>query len=71
METILIAFSSGLIGSEAVTLFDCQDHPLIGWAHNMCRFLSGRQGDSTSNLERLKRAKKDFFQDARDTGDRP
>ncbi len=42
-------------------------HPVIGVAHNMPSVLFGAQGDTPWNLERPKRATKDFFQATSDT----
>ena len=60
MKTILITGSSGLIGSEAVEHFDRQGHRVIGVDNNMRRVFFGPQGDTTWNLERLKRSTKHF-----------
>jgi hypothetical protein len=43
---------------------------VIAVAHNMPSVRFGAQGDITWNLERLKRATKDFFQAASDTRER-
>lgn len=58
--TILVTGSNGLIGSEAVEFFDLQGHRVIGIDNNMRRFFFGPQGDTTWNLERLKRVTKHF-----------
>jgi CDP-paratose 2-epimerase len=57
---ILVTGSSGLIGSEAVEYFDSQGHRVIGLDNNMRRFFFGPQGDTTWNLERLKRSTSHF-----------
>ena len=60
MSTILVTGSSGLIGSEAVEHFDRQGHKLIGVDNNMRRVFFGDSGDTTWNLERLRRCTRNF-----------
>ena len=60
MKTILVTGSSGLIGSEAVEHFDRQGHRVIGVDNNMRQVFFGAQGDTTWNLNRLKRSTKNF-----------
>src|SRR5258705_12250523 len=60
MKTILVTGSSGLIGSEAVEHFDRQGHRVIGVDNNMRQAFFGAQGDTTWNLNRLKRSTKNF-----------
>src|SRR5579859_5876776 len=60
MKTILVTGSSGLIGSEAVEHFDRQGHQVIGVDNNMRRVFFGQPGDTTWNLERLRRVTLDF-----------
>jgi CDP-paratose 2-epimerase len=60
MKTILVTGSSGLIGSEAVEHFDKLGHLVIGVDNNMRQAFFGAQGDTTWNLQRLKRATKRF-----------
>jgi CDP-paratose 2-epimerase len=60
MKTILVTGSSGLIGSEAVEHFDRKGHRVIGVDNNMRQFFFGAQGDTTWNLNRLKRSTKNF-----------
>jgi len=60
MKTILVTGSSGLIGSEAVEHFDRQSHRVIGVDNNMRQVFFGAQGNTTWNLERLKRSTKNF-----------
>src|SRR5574340_99938 len=57
---ILVTGSSGLIGSEAVEYFDRQGHRVSGLDNNMRGFFFGRPGDTTWNLERLKRVTRNF-----------
>jgi len=60
MKTILVTGSNGLIGSEAVEHFDRQGHRVIGVDNNMRQIFFGTQGDTTWNLNRLKRSTKNF-----------
>jgi CDP-paratose 2-epimerase len=60
-KKILVTGSSGLIGSEAVEYFDREGHQVIGVDNNMRRFFFGAQGDTSWNLERLKRITKNFI----------
>jgi CDP-paratose 2-epimerase len=57
---ILVTGSSGLIGSEAVGHFDRQGHAVIGVDNNLRREFFGPAGDTTWNLERLKRTTSKF-----------
>jgi CDP-paratose 2-epimerase len=59
-KTALVTGSSGLIGSEAVSYFDARGDRVIGIDNNMRRLFFGEQGDTTWNLERLKRSTKRF-----------
>jgi CDP-paratose 2-epimerase len=59
-ETILVTGSSGLIGSEAVEHFDRQGHRVVGVDNNMRRVFFGAAGDTTWNLERLKKSTSRF-----------
>src|ERR1700758_4893049 len=60
MKTILVTGSSGLIGSEAAQHFDQQGHRVIGVDNNMRQVFFGAQGDTTWNLDRLKRSTSRF-----------
>ena len=60
MKTILVTGSSGLIGSEAVEHFDRQGHRVIGVDNNMRKVFFGAPGDTTWNLDRLKRSTRNF-----------
>jgi CDP-paratose 2-epimerase len=70
MKTILVTGSSGLIGSEAVEHFDRQGHRVIGVDNNMRQVFFGTQGNTTWNLERLKRSTKNFQHVSLDIRDR-
>jgi CDP-paratose 2-epimerase len=70
MKTILVTGSSGLIGSEAVEYFDRQGHRVVGVDNNMRRVFFGAQGDTTWNLERLRRSTKRFEHASIDIRDR-
>jgi CDP-paratose 2-epimerase len=59
-KIILVTGSSGLIGSEAVEHFDRQGHQVHGIDNNMRRLFFGEPGDTTWNLDRLRRISKDF-----------
>jgi CDP-paratose 2-epimerase len=56
----LVTGSSGLIGSEAVTYYDAQGHTVYGIDNNMRREFFGPQGDTTWNLERLRKSTRHF-----------
>ena len=60
LQNILVTGSSGLIGSEAVEYFDRQGHRVVGVDNNMRREFFGAGGDTTWNLERLKKCTKHF-----------
>src|ERR1700747_1930416 len=70
MKTILVTGSSGLIGSEAVEYFDRQGHRVIGVDNNMRQVFFGAPGDTTWNLNRLKRSTKNFQHASLDIRDR-
>jgi CDP-paratose 2-epimerase len=59
-KTILVTGSSGLIGSEAVAYFDRQGHQIVGVDNNMRRQFFGPPGDTTWNLDRLRRSTRRF-----------
>jgi CDP-paratose 2-epimerase len=67
---ILVTGSSGLIGSEAVEYFDRQGRRVIGVDNNMRREFFGALGDTTWNLERLKRVTRNFVPYDTDIRDR-
>jgi CDP-paratose 2-epimerase len=70
MKTILVTGSSGLIGSEAVEHFDRQGHRVFGVDNNMREVFFGAQGDTTWNLNRLKRSTRNFQHASLDIRDR-
>ncbi|MBN1654411.1 MAG: NAD-dependent epimerase/dehydratase family protein [Deltaproteobacteria bacterium] len=53
---VLVTGSSGLIGSEAVEYYDAQGNEVTGIDNNLRRDFFGPKGDTSWNLERLKRA---------------
>lgn len=57
---VLVTGSSGLIGSEAVTYFDTRGWIVHGIDNNMRRDFFGPDGDTTWNLERLRRTTRHF-----------
>src|SRR6266849_4902105 len=69
-KTVLVTGSSGLIGSEAVAHFDRRDCRVVGVDNNMRREFFGAPGDTTWNLERLKRTAKNFTHEDLDIRDR-
>src|ERR1700690_874083 len=69
-KVILVTGSSGLIGSEAVEHFDRQGHQVHGIDNNMRRQFFGAAGDTTWNLDRLRRATKQFTHHSIDIRDR-
>jgi CDP-paratose 2-epimerase len=69
-RTILVTGSSGLIGSEAVEHFDRQGHTVHGLDNNMRRIFFGEAGDTTWNLDRLRKVTKRFIHHQIDVRDR-
>ncbi|HEX3425226.1 MAG TPA: NAD-dependent epimerase/dehydratase family protein [Acidimicrobiales bacterium] len=57
---ILVTGSSGLIGSEAVRLFDARGHDVIGVDNNMRAVFFGPDGDTIANRVRLQEATSRF-----------
>jgi CDP-paratose 2-epimerase len=57
---VLVTGSSGLIGSEAVEHFDAKGHEVFGLDNNMRLEFFGPPGDTTWNLERLKKETRRF-----------
>ena len=69
-KTILVTGSSGLIGSEAVEHFDRQGHQVHGVDNNMRQVFFGDLGDTSWNLDRLRRVTKNFTHHNLDIRDR-
>jgi CDP-paratose 2-epimerase len=67
---VLVTGSSGLIGSEAVTYFDRLGWAVVGVDNNMRRDFFGPDGDTTWNLERLRRSTTRFDHHDADIRDR-
>src|SRR5215470_14735590 len=59
-KTLLVTGSSGLIGSEAVEHFDGQGYEVHGVDNNMRRVFFGDPGDTSWNLDRLRRVTQKF-----------
>ncbi len=57
---VLVTGSSGLIGSEAVLHFDRAGHQVFGIDNNLRREFFGPAGDTTWNLEALKKNTRQF-----------
>lgn len=57
---VLVTGSSGLIGSEAVLHFDRHGHQVFGIDNNLRREFFGPAGDTTWNLESLKKNTRQF-----------
>jgi len=70
MKRALITGSSGLIGSEAVVFFDQRGWEVHGIDNNMRRDFFGPDGDTTWNLERLRRITTRFTHHPLDIRDR-
>jgi CDP-paratose 2-epimerase len=69
-KTVLVTGSSGLIGSEAVEHFDRQGCKVHGVDNNMRRIFFGDPGDTTWNLDRLRRVTRNFTHHDLDIRDR-
>jgi len=67
---VLVTGSSGLIGSEAVAFYDGAGHDVTGVDNNMRAEFFGTAGDTTWNLERLKRSTTRFTHRDLDIRDR-
>jgi CDP-paratose 2-epimerase len=68
--TAIVTGSSGLIGSEVVTFLDERGWTVQGVDNNMRRDFFGEHGDTTWNLDRLRRETKRFRHNALDIRDR-
>jgi len=69
-RTAIVTGSSGLIGSEVVTFLDARGWTVQGVDNNMRRDFFGEHGDTTWNLERLRRETKRFSHNDLDVRDR-
>ncbi len=69
-KKVLITGSSGLIGSEAVVFFDQRGWSVHGVDNNMRKDFFGADGDTSWNLERLRKTTKHFEHHAVDIRDR-
>jgi CDP-paratose 2-epimerase len=67
---VLVTGSSGLVGSEAVEHYDRAGHRVVGIDNNMRREFFGPAGDTTWNLERLRRVTSRFAHLPLDVRDR-
>ena len=67
---VVVTGSSGLIGSEAVTYFDARGWRVHGIDNNMRRDFFGPDGDTTWNLDRLRRETRHFEHHPMDIRDR-
>ena len=70
MKTALVTGSSGLIGSEMVSFLDERGWWVHGVDNNMRRDFFGEHGDTTWNLERLRRETRRFEHHDLDVRDR-
>src|SRR2546421_9277519 len=70
LKTALVTGSSGLIGSEAVEFLDSRGWRVHGVDNNMRRDFFGEHGDTTWNLERLRRETRRFEHHDLDVRDR-
>lgn len=70
MKTVVVTGSSGLIGSEAVLHFERQGYRVVGVDNNMRADFFGARGDTTWNLERMKRLTRRFEPSPLDIRDR-
>src|SRR5881409_2348342 len=71
MKTALVTGSSGLVGSEMVSFLDERGWHVHGVDNNMRRDFFGEHGDTTWNLERLRRETRRFEHHDLDVRDRP
>jgi CDP-paratose 2-epimerase len=69
-KTAVVTGSSGLIGSECVTFLDARGWRVHGVDNNMRRDFFGEHGDTTWNLERLRRETSRFEHHDLDIRDR-
>jgi CDP-paratose 2-epimerase len=71
MKKTIITGSSGLVGSEAVAFFDARGWEVHGVDNNLRRSFFGADGDTTWNLERLRRTARRFRHHDLDIRNRP
>jgi len=69
-KRLLVTGSSGLIGSEAVVHFDGQGYEVHGVDNNMRRIFFGDLGDTSWNLDRLRKVTQNFSHHDVDIRDR-
>jgi CDP-paratose 2-epimerase len=67
---VLVTGSSGLIGSELVAFFDARAEAVVGVDNNMRADFFGQEGDTSWNLERLRRTTRRFRHHDLDVRDR-
>ncbi len=60
MKTVLVTGSSGLIGSECVTHFESRGWQVLGIDNNMRKSFFGQDGDTSWNLQRIKKLCRSF-----------
>jgi CDP-paratose 2-epimerase len=70
MHSVVVTGSSGLIGSEAVAFFDARGWKVHGIDNNMRRSFFGPDGDTTWNLDRLRKTTQNFEHHSVDIRDR-
>src|SRR2546429_9487758 len=70
MKTALVTGSSGLVGSEMVSFLDERGWRVHGVDNNMRRDFFGAHGDTTWNLDRLRRETRRFEHHDLDVRDR-
>src|SRR5918911_870964 len=70
MKTVLVTRSSGLVGSEMVSFLDDRGWRVHGVDNNMRADFFGEHGDTTWNLERLRRGTRRFEHHDLDVRDR-
>src|SRR3954454_13957987 len=69
-RTALVTGSSGLVGSETVEFLDRRGYVVHGIDNNMRREFFGKDGDTSSNLERLRNVARRFTAHDLDIRDR-
>lgn len=70
LKKLIVTGSSGLVGSECVTYFDARGWTVHGFDNNMRREFFGPDGDTSWNLERIKKQTKLFNHHHLDIRDR-